>query len=473
MFYQRLYQLGFLACGVVFFCGCAAKAPELSMDVVAGDAPSAWSATKPSRSGVDDQWVKRFGDRQLTKLVNEALAQNHDMRIAAERVYRAGEAADIAGSAGRPMAGISANGNRQKLNDFGFPGSDGKIVNTYGVNLNVQWEPDLWGRIRTGQSAAIADWQAGAQEYRAARASLAAQVCKAWFALAEAQEQVTMAKEALGIRQKTELSVRERFESSMQAEGGSASQLRLAQTDVATSKADLSGRQGALDSARRQIELLVGRYPAGRISGRVKLPKSPSMPPAGLPSELLLRRPDILAAERRYASSVTRIKEAQLAIFPSFKLTGSSGNSTNALNNVINSNFGVWSLGASVSQALLTGGQLRGEVRIRKSNQREALARLHKTVLYAFGEVEQTLAAERWLQRREREIDEALELAREASTAAEDDYRDGNGDVLTLFVAQSRRIQLDSTYASLRRLRLTNQVDLHLALGGGFSVVPK
>ena len=115
---------------------------------------------------------------------------------------------------------------------------------------------------------------------------------------------------------------------------------------------------------------------------------------------------------------------------------------------------------------------MKGEIRVRKSNQREALATLHQTVLTAFGEVEKSLASERWLKRRESEMREALNLAKDAAKAADADFRDGNGDLLTLFTAQTRRIQLESQYASLRRLRLTNRVDLHLALGGGFSVAP-
>lgn len=453
---------------VVVLSGCTAQSPESSMGLAAGSAPGSWSATKQAKAGVDEKWVRRFGDRQLNALVRESLSNNQDMRIASERLYRAGEAAHMAGSAARPTAKIVATGDNQKMNFVGFPFGGSQVVDTYGVNLNIEWEPDIWGRVRAGQSAALAEMEAGGAEYRAARASLAAQVCKAWFALAEAREQVGLAQKALEIRRKTETAVQERFEMSMQAEGGSASQLRLAQTDVATAKADLSSRMGTLESARRQMELLAGRYPSAKLTGRAKLPSPPGTPPAGLPSELLLRRPDILAAERRYSASVKRIKEAKLAAFPSFKLTGSAGSTTDALSNIINSNYGVWSLGASATQWLLTGGQIRSEVRIRKSNEREALARLHKTVLHAFGEVEQALAAERWLARREREISDALRLAKAASTAAEDDYRDGNGDVLTLFVAQSRRIQLESTYAGLRRLRLTNRVDLHLALGGGF-----
>ena len=456
------------AAGVIFISACTPSPPDSSMGAVAGTAPGSWSATKQAKAGVDDQWVRRFGDRELNRLVKEALANNQDMRVASERLYRAGEAANMAGAAARPMAKVVGTGNQQKMNYIGFPFAGSQVVDTYGVNLNVEWELDIWGRVRTGQSASLAEWQAGGEEYRAAQTSLAAQVCKAWFALAEAQEQVTLAKDALAIRKKTETAVRERFEMSMRAEGGSASQLRLAQTDVATAKADLSARSGTLESSRRQIELLVGRYPSAKLSGRMTLPEAPSAPPAGLPSELLLRRPDILSAERRYAASIKRVKEAKLAAFPSFKLTGSTGTSTDALSNIINSNYGVWSVGASATQWLLTGGQVRSEIKIRKSNQREALAKLHKTVLHAFGEVEQALASDRWLLRREGEIHEALKLARAASAAAEDDYRDGNGDVLTLFVAQSRRIQLDATYATLRRMRLTNRVDLHLALGGGF-----
>jgi NodT family efflux transporter outer membrane factor (OMF) lipoprotein len=460
--------------GVLLLFSCAAKAPDSEMASVSGGAPGSWSATKQAKRGVDEHWVRRFGDRKLNALVKEALANNHNMRIAAEKVYRAGEAAHIAGAASRPFSTIGMSAGKQQSNLLGFPagpGASGPLQirsQSHGVNLNISWEPDIWGRVRAGESAALAEWQAGGQQYRAARASLAAQVCKAWFALAEAKEQWTLAKEALEIRKKTEESVRERFEMNMLGQGGAASQLRLAQTDVATAKADLSSRLGMVDSATRQLELLVGRYPAAKLAGREKLPRSPSMPPAGLPSELLLRRPDIVSAERMYASSVKRVKEAKLAAFPSFKLTGSGGTNTDALSQILNSDFGVWSLGASATQYVLTGGQVRGEIRIRKSRQREALAQLHQTVLQAFGEVEQTLAAEQWLARREREMWDALVLSREAATAAADDYRDGNGDVLTLFVAQSRRIQLESRYVSLRYLRLTNQVDLHLALGGGF-----
>ncbi|MGJ8676436.1 MAG: efflux transporter outer membrane subunit [Akkermansiaceae bacterium] len=458
-------------CFLLIF-GCVAKAPESSIGVVGALAPSAWSATKEGKSGVDSNWVKRFGSSELNALVSEALASNQDMKIASERVFRAAEAAGIANALAKPQVSLSASGDRQKFNFIGFPFGGSQVSETYASNLSVSWELDIWGSYRAGKSAALADWQAGGQDFRAARASLASQVCKAWFTLAEANEQVSLARKALRVRKETEDAVMGRFERDMQAEGGSASQLRLSQTDVASAKADLSAKLGDLESAQRQLELLLGRYPSAQVAGKANLPSVPSSPPAGLPSELLLRRPDIMAAERRYAGSLKSIKEAQLAVFPSFSISGSGGNSSEALKNILDSSFGVWSIGADLAQPIVTGGRVVSEIKVRKSNQREALATLHQTVLKAFGEVEQALAAERWLKRRSGEMREAVKLARDAATAAEDDYRDGNGDVLTLFTAQSRSIQLDSQYASLRRLRLVNRVDLHLALGGGFNVSP-
>ena len=463
-------KAGVLMLGCLLLYGCAAEPPASSMQDVTGKAPPKWSATRQARSGVDANWVRRFGDSRLNSLVSEALRQNHDMRITAERLKRAGEAARVADATTKPQVVFETSGNKRKNVFVGFPFGGSQVSSTYGVDLRVDWEPDIWGAARAGKSAALAEWQAGGQDYRAAQASLSAQVCKAWFALAEANQQVTLAREALAIRKKTEAAVRERFEQDLREQGGSASQLRLAQTDVASAKAELSNTLGNLETARRQLELLVGRYPAGKISGRAVLPGVPSTPPAGLPSELLLRRPDILAAERRYSSTTKRIKEAKLTLFPSFKLTGSSGTTTDSLGKILNSDFGVWSIGTNLTYALLTGGRVYSEIRVRKSNQRETLENLHKTVLNAFGEVEQALANDRWLRRRESEMREALKLARDTAKASEDDYRDGNGDVLTLFSAQTRRIQLESQYVSLRRLRLTNRVDLHLALGGGFKL---
>jgi outer membrane protein TolC len=199
----------------------------------------------------------------------------------------------------------------------------------------------------------------------------------------------------------------------------------------------------------------------------------PKRPPAGLPSELLLRRPDILAAERRFAATGKRVKEAELAFYPSFPLTASLGSSTNQLRKIFDSDFGVWSIAGAAAQPILTGGALKSQLDTRSAEEREALANLQQTVLQGFGEVETALAAEGYLAARENSIAEALELSVDGAESAERDFSLGTGDVLTLLASQTRRLEIASQKVTLRRLRLDNRVNLHLALGGDYRPTTK
>jgi multidrug efflux system outer membrane protein len=242
----------------------------------------------------------------------------------------------------------------------------------------------------------------------------------------------------------------------------------LAQSEIANNEALLAQRTGEREQAIRQLEVLMGSYPKGAVQSAERLPAVPPMPPAGLPSELLLRRPDILQAERRFASSGSLLKQARLAFYPSFAITARGGTTTDSLRKIFNSDFGVWSLAGSLSQPIWAGGALRSEYAKMKSDDRSNLAKLQSTVLKAFGEVEQTLVAERFLAQREAAIAKAVKTAIEAADAAASEYSGGTGDALTLITAQSKRIALLSQKVSLRRLRLDNRITLHLALGGDY-----
>ena len=450
---------------------CAVLPPGSRMGE-SGDAPERWTATREAKAGIDDKWVDRFGDRDLVNLVGEAYASNRNLQAAAARVERAAAVAKGAGAAARPQVNAALTGSRQKQNFIGLPIAGGlsSISDSYGATLNVSWEPDLWGKIRAGEQASLADLESEGWVYRGARASLAAQVVRAWLLLAEANEQIALAEKALTVRRDTDELIRGRFELAADDGAASASQLRLAETDVATAKANLSQRQSERDQAQRQLEILLGRYPSAEIAGAAKLPKVPSTPPAGLPSELLLRRPDILSSERRLAATGKRLKEAQLAFYPSFPLTGSGGTTTSQLANIFDSSFGVWSIAGQVAQPILSGGQLTSQVEIRSAEEKEALANLQQTVLGGFGEVETALAADRYLASREASIGEALELANDGAESATRDFTLGTGDVLTLLASENRRIELATQRLTLRRLRLDNRVNLHLALGGDYKL---
>ncbi|MEN8855538.1 MAG: efflux transporter outer membrane subunit [Akkermansiaceae bacterium] len=458
----------------IILVGCSATVPELRMADAQKDAPGRWSATPEARSGIDTRWVSRIGGSRAASLVDEALSANPDMRMAAERVNRAIANSRTAGAALKPSIEAGLNGSRSKQVFVGFPfgggGVPSSLSSNYGANLTASWEPDIWGFARAGVAATIADAQAEGQNYRAARASLAAQVVRAWLALGESNEQIALAEKSTGLFKQTMEIVRDRFTSALSEEGGSASQFRLAESQFETSKATLAQRQGEREQAIRQLELLLGRYPAGAIKSSETLPSVPPMPPAGLPSELLLRRPDILAAERRFAASGSLVKQAKLAFYPSLKITASGGTTTDSLRKIADSQFGVWSLAGALSQPIWKGGAIRSEYSKIKSDDRAALASLQSTVLQAFGEVEQSLMADRFLAQREKSIFAALVSATDAAESADLDYAGGTGDALTLITAQSNRITLASQLVTLRRLRLDNRISLHLALGGDYRV---
>lgn len=442
----------------------------------AGNPPGQWAATPQAQAGIDRNWIKKIGGPELQNLVDTAISGNSNLRAAAARVDRAAAQAQIAGAGRLPSLGLGLEGQRNKQNLIGFPfggaGSDtlSNLSERFGVNLNAAWEVDLWGRLKAGHEAAIADAQARKYDYEAARVSLAAQVTKAWLALAEANEQITLAHEGLGSRKVLADAVRQRFERAIAEDGGSAAQVRLTESELAIGQGELAQRQQERERAVRQLEILLGSYPSGDLSVAAGLPPFPNQTPAGLPSELLLRRPDILAAERNLASAGRRLKEQRLAKFPSLNLTASGGTATESLGDILKSSFNVWSIGGNLTQPLFQGGRIQGGIDRARAEEREQIATLQDTVLNAFGEVEQALTAELYLRKREQAADRARRSAADAASRADEEFSGGTGNVLTLIDAKQREILTASQYVAIRRLRLENRVNLHIALAGDFRV---
>ena len=458
---------GVLVGWVLVVSGCSPWTASRSTGPLANGLPSTWSTDQAPSLGVDQEWIARFKDPQLIRLVEEAMNQNPDLKATAERVRRAEAVARLAGAGKRPQLSGQINTLQQKQRFPGFPIKLGSnTAESYGASLDVTWEPDLWGRVRASQRAAVVESLAQVQDYRAARASLAGQLAKAWFALGEAGEQIVLAEAAIDVRVKTVASIQERFAAAL--EGGLASQLRLAETDLASARASLARWQADRARARRQIELLVGRFPDGMVVEPAGLPVAPALPPPGLPSELLERRPDIVAAEQRYVAAGSRRSAAWAARFPSFSLTGRAGTSTGALEDVLDSGFGIWSVAGRVVQPLVAGGRLREEEKIAGHDETIALRELQGTILRAFAEVEQALVAEQFYAARELAVRSSARSARQAAEASILDFADGAVDALTLLAAQDRQVQTAFQLVTLRRLRLENRINLHLALGGDF-----
>jgi NodT family efflux transporter outer membrane factor (OMF) lipoprotein len=295
--------------------------------------------------------------------------------------------------------------------------------------------------------------------------SLAGQTVKAWFAVAEAEQQLQLAEATVDSFGTSTEQVRARFEQGLRP----SLDVRLALSSLANAQALQAQRRQQLDAAVRQIEVLLGRYASGDLVGPSVLPDTPRAIPGGLPAELVSRRPDLVAAERRVAATGQRLQVARAELYPRISLTGATGTATGALADLVNGDFSVWSLVANLVQPLFQGGRLRAGIDRAEARAAEELALYANTALVAFSEVETALAAEQLLADREGFLETSAEQSRAAEDIADDRYRAGLGDYIAVLESQRLALQAEGDLISARRLRLENRVDLYLALGGGFS----
>jgi NodT family efflux transporter outer membrane factor (OMF) lipoprotein len=450
--------------------GCARslQRPERNFTV---EAPQAWTgAPTLPETGAQGDWWAYFGDAGLDQAVQRALERNHDLRAAAQRVEAARAQVRIAGAAELPSVDLSVSRGRERRNFVGFPipGSEDRILSTTFTNatlgLNLSWEADVWGRVKSGKLAAIADAQARDADLQAARLSLTGQVSKAWFAAIEAHHQVALARATLASYTTSAERVRARFESGLKP----SLDLRLALTEVANAQAQLQQRLELRDGAIRQLEVLLGQYPGGDHELAEDMPRVPAGVPAGLPSELVHRRPDLAAAERRLLAADARISQARSELRPRFTLTSGTGTASDTLKDLLNNDVFVWNLIGGLTQPLFNNGRLKAGVRQNEALAAEAAAAYESLMLTAYQEVESALAAENFLAEQETALETASRQSQAARDLAEDRYRLGLADIITLLSSQRAALTAESQLLAVRRLRLGNRVNLHLALGGGF-----
>ena len=453
--------------------GCA-TAPPVELPALDVDVPAAWTARADTGASPDLTWWTDFGVPELDELVRTALARNYDLQAAAARLDLAAADARIAAADLQPALQAGLNGSTRKQNFIGFPipGSEDRVLSSifsnFGVSLDVTWEVDLWDRLRSGARAALADLQSSAADLRGAQLSLAGQTVKAWFAAAEAERQLRLAEDTVASFRTSAEQTRARFELGLRP----SLDVRLALSSLSNAEALRAQRRQQLDAAVRQIEVLLGRYAAGTLATPSDLPDTPPAIPGGLPADLVSRRPDLVAAERRVAAVGQRLRVAQSELYPRISLTGNTGTSTSALRDLIAGDFGIWSLLGNLVQPLFQGGRLRAGVDRAEARAAEELAIYANTALQAFSEVETALAAEELLAERLDHLESSVEQSRAAEQLADDRYRAGLGDYIAVLESQRLALQAEGDLIAGRRQRLENRVDLYLALGGGFDPPP-
>jgi outer membrane protein, multidrug efflux system len=438
---------------------CGASRIAAPVDTLVIGTPGTWSAAAAGNHGqISSGWLASFNDAELNRTVDEALTNNRNLKVAAARLRQAEQSSIIARSRTLPSVGM---GGGTGLTDRANQPSQ----QSYNLSLSAGWEPDLWGRLRDLTRAAEADEQGAVEDYRGARLSLAANTAKAWCNLISAEQEVNLAQFTLNSFQ-TNLRIIERV---YVGTGEGALDIQFGRTNVSSAQRTLEQRLLEREEAARNLELLLGRYPGGAARTPRDLPKLSPTVPAGIPADLVERRPDLSAARARLFASARRADASRKQLLPSFSITTSAGTPAPRFSQLLSPDQLVTSIAGSFSQNLLDGGALAADARSSVANNEALIHQYSQLALQAFREVESAIAAGRSLAAQETFLAAELEQAVLAERQADRDYSEGvNPNILSVLEAQRRANNARASMIRLRNQRLQNRIDLHLALGGDF-----
>lgn len=447
--------------------GCE-SAPPRDATALAFPVPQHWTSNGHFAEPATTGWLAAFNDARLTTLVKSGLTDNFDLKTAAARVDAACEQAIIAGAGRWPQLSLTPGYQRETSRSSGETSEYGALT----AMFNLSWELDVWGRIKAGQQAAETEAEAADDDYRAAQLSLTARIAQAYFEFGEAQLQADVAAQSVKDRGVIVDLVRGRFNKGLTR----GLDLRLVLTDLANAEAQLAQARNDVQLIGKRLQTLLGRYPgndparqdgSNEFDPTLSLPQPPEILSAGLPAELLDRRPDVIAAFKGLRAADSRLESAEKALLPRVTLTGAGGSSSAALTEIVDPRAAAWNLAAGLAQPLFTGGRLQGEIRFNEAKVQEAFNQYQSVALNAFREVEQALAAEAWLRNQEQALREAVEQTEASRKLAVYSYRQGLIEILTLLDSYRSTLNAQSAHLAVQRQLLNNRINLYLALGGG------
>ncbi|MEM9157824.1 MAG: TolC family protein [Verrucomicrobiota bacterium] len=453
-----------LVAGAMVLAGCISP-PKSQMDKLSVEAPSAWASESTAGDFQPMQWMADFNDPMLESILREALEHNYNLQAAEARLESQIAGTVVAQSGIWPTLNATTGVSESRSSSADGLQRARNLNKNYSLNGRFNWEIDLWGRVRNGYRGDLADAESSMAEYRATRLSIAGRTAKAWYAAIEASQQHELAHQTLeSIRSSSEI-VEENFKRGI----ARALDVRLLRANVASNESTLETRLRARDAAIRNLETLLGRYPAKELKIASELPEIKGSVPAGLPTDLLLRRPDVLAAERDLAALEQRKFEAKKAFLPNISTTLSRGTRVGEREDLFElMDFRTWSKRLDVSVPVFQGRRLSASAKRAKANYEQSLADFANTALTAFREVENALANQDSFARDY----EFQKVARDESVAAEElaweQYGRGLSDITTALDAVRRSISAQRSFIQVSNQRIQGRIDLYLALGGGF-----
>ena len=465
---QRSAQLlrALLAAGLVSGCSMAPTYQQPAAPVAASYPDDAKPAGADARAAIDTGWRDYFSDPYLQQLIAAALEHNRDLRTAALHVEEARAAYDIQQADRLPNVGFSADAGKSKTPAFLSPTGQSLIGKRYDIGLATSaFELDFFGRVKSLSDAALAAYLATDEARMAAQISVVSAVAQAYYTERAYAEQYTLAQQTYDARARTYSLTKQRLE----VGASSLLDLRSDETLMETARvaALTLARQRA--QAENALTLLVGQPPAaasGSMASDAQIDAMSALP-AGLPSDLLTRRPDIRAAEQRLKSANANIGAARAAFFPRISLTAALGSSSTSLNGLFDSGSGSWSFGPQMTLPIFDAGRNRANLTLSEVRKNLAVADYEKTIQAAFREVADALAARSYL-------GDQVTAQRAVQDAQADRlkllqlrFSNGVSSSLDVLDAQRELFSAQQALVQARLLRTTSAIDLYRALGGG------
>ncbi|HTE13569.1 MAG TPA: efflux transporter outer membrane subunit [Burkholderiales bacterium] len=436
------------------------------------DLPAAWSSAPAQSLQVGERWWMLYGDNALDALVTEAFEHNRDLALAVARVDEARALSRVANAQFYPSIDATAQRDRSRSSEVApvpIPAS-ALERNSYRAQLNVSYELDLWGRLRGASDAARAELLATEAARETVRVALGADVVRSYFTLLALDAQIEATQRTLALREDNLKLQRVRNTAGLIGDFP----LRQLEAELSAAQAQLPALERDRVSEALALAVLLGRSPRAITESTVKRAADlneapPPVAPEGLPSDLLLRRPDIVQAEQRLIAMNARIAAARAALFPRIALTGYLGSESGALRDLFSGPALIWQLAVGLTQPIFQAGRLSGEIDATKAREQQALAQYQKAVQEAFREVQQALSA----QTRTREIFEAESARavalRDTLRLARIRYDNGLVSQLEVIDAERNLLAADLNRADALRARRVAVADLVRALGGGWA----
>jgi len=431
-----------------------------------------WKTGEPLDHVAKGNWWTVFGDTNLDALESQAGAANQQLKAAVARVEQARATARIERGKWLPSVNLDPSFTRQRYSPNANPSFGNLTANSFNTPLDLSYEIDLWGRVRRGFESARADAAASVANYQNVLLTLQADVAQTYFTLRSLDAEIATVNDTMDLRRQEVELVRSRFS------GGIGNELDVvrAQTELSTTEAESAALARQRDALENSLAILVGENPMSfklTALGNANKNWHPQPPaiPAGVPSHLLERRPDVAAAERQLASANAKIGVAKAAFFPVLSLTASGGYVSGDVETLFNWSSHTWSIGPSLSLPIFAGGRNRANLQRSRAAYDEAVALYRQQVLVAFGDVENSLSGIHHLAGQAEAQARAVAFAQRAADLATDRYRSGIVAYIEVIDANRDALSAERISAQLTGQRLIAAVQLIKALGGSWQTL--